>query len=103
MTGQVVGWAAGVVLLLTIGAQTFKQWRCRSNDGVSPLLFIGQIVASTGFLIYAVVQRDPVFVATNALMLLSAVTGLVIMWRNDREQSEEPTRGPTRGLVERRV
>ncbi|MEQ9082150.1 MAG: hypothetical protein RLP09_50260 [Sandaracinaceae bacterium] len=99
MTGQVVGWAAGVVLLLTIGAQTFKQWRCRSNDGVSPLLFIGQIVASTGFLIYAVVQRDPVFVATNALMLLSAVTGLVIMWRNDREQSEDPTRG----LVERRV
>ncbi|HBQ14546.1 MAG TPA: hypothetical protein DEF51_26600 [Myxococcales bacterium] len=99
MTGQVVGWAAGVVLLLTIGAQTFKQWRCRSNDGVSPLLFIGQIVASTGFLIYAVVQRDPVFVATNALMLLSAVTGLVIMWRNDRERSEEPTRG----LVERRV
>ncbi|MBD3669177.1 MAG: hypothetical protein HUJ29_00245, partial [Gammaproteobacteria bacterium] len=96
---QVVGWAAGVVLLLTIGAQTFKQWRCRSNDGVSPLLFIGQIVASTGFLIYAVVQRDPVFVATNALMLLSAVTGLVIMWRNDRERSEEPTRG----LVERRV
>jgi len=99
VTGQVVGWAAGVVLLLTIGAQTFKQWRCRSNDGVSPLLFIGQIVASTGFLIYAVVQRDPVFVATNALMLLSAVTGLVIMWRNDREQSEDPTRG----LVERRV
>lgn len=99
MTGQVVGWAAGVVLLLTIGAQTFKQWRCRSNDGVSPLLFIGQIVASTGFLIYAVVQRDPVFVATNALMLLSALTGLVIMWRNDREQSEDPTRG----LVERRV
>lgn len=99
MTGQVVGWAAGFVLLLTIGAQTFKQWRCRSNDGVSPLLFIGQIVASAGFLIYAVVQRDPVFVATNALMLLSAVTGLVIMWRNDREQSEEPTRG----LVERRV
>jgi len=99
VTGQVVGWAAGVVLLLTIGAQTFKQWRCRSNDGVSPLLFIGQIVASTGFLIYAVVQRDPVFVATNALMLLSAVTGLVIMWRNDRERSEEPTRG----LVERRV
>ena len=99
MTGQVVGWAAGLVLLLTIGAQTFKQWRCRSNDGVSPLLFIGQIVASTGFLTYAVVQSDPVFVATNVLMLLSAVTGLVIMWRNDREQSGEPTRG----LVERRV
>ena len=49
-------------------------------------MFVGQIAASTGFLIYSVMQSDAVFVVTNALLLLSALTGLVVMWRN-RERS----------------
>lgn len=86
MGAQVVGWSASVVLLFTIGAQVLRQWRSATNEGVSSWLFVGQVTASTGFLIYSVMQSDAVFVVTNALLLLSALTGLVVMWRN-RERS----------------
>ena len=79
-----IGWAAALVLLLTIGRQVHTQWRDRSAKGVSHWLFIGQITASILFVIYSWILDDTVFVVTNAAMLLTAVAGLVIDLRNRR-------------------
>ena len=81
---EVLGWASSVVLLLTIGKQIHKQWRDSSSEGVSKWLFIGQLTASAGFTVYSLLVGNWVFVVTNLLMALSAVTGLLIVMYHRR-------------------
>lgn len=84
MLTEVVGWAAALVLLATVGRQVWTQWRSGSTQGVSKWLFVGQTAASTLFLIYSALLGNAVFVATNALMLATAVAGELIYLRNRR-------------------
>lgn len=81
---ELLGWSAAAILLLTIGRQVYTQWRDHSSQGVSRWLFIGQITASTGFVIYSWLLGSWVFVATNAAMLLTAIVGQAIHLRNQR-------------------
>ncbi len=81
---EIIGWASSVILLLTIGKQVWKQWREQTSEGVSQWLFIGQIAASAGFTIYSWRLNNPVFIITNSLLLLSAVVGLALLFRNRR-------------------
>ena len=69
MLTELIGWAAAAILVATIGRQVYTQWRAGTTDGVSKWLFIGQVSASTGFVVYSWLLRDWVFVATNAVML----------------------------------
>jgi len=84
MAAEVLGWASSVVLLLTVVRQIHKQWRAGSSDGVSKWLFLGQMAASLGFTAYSVLVRNWVFVATNLLMAVSAVAGLLIVLHHRR-------------------
>ena len=79
-----IGWLAAVILLATITRQVWTQWRSCSTAGVSKWLFAGQTAASICFVIYSIAVRDRVFIATNSLMLLAAVAGQAIYWRNKR-------------------
>ena len=81
---QVVGWLASVVLLATIVYQVRRQWRTHDNGGVSRFLYVGQMTASAGFIVYSVSVDDTVFVVTNALLLATAAAGLAIHARNAR-------------------
>ena len=72
------------MLLLTIGTQIHRQWRKRTSEGVSPWLFVGQMIASAGFSIYSALVRDWVFIVTNSLMLVSAAVGLGIVLHHRR-------------------
>lgn len=83
-----VGWGASLVLFLTLGRQVFVQWRERSTQGVSGWLFIGQITASTGFVVYSFLVDNPVFVATNLFLLAIAITGQVVYRRNRRREGQ---------------
>jgi MtN3 and saliva related transmembrane protein len=84
MDPEYIGWASSLVLLATILKQVHKQWREASSEGVSRWLFAGQIAASSGFVVYSWLVGNPVFVATNALLVLSAIAGQVIVVRNRR-------------------
>ncbi len=84
MTIDIIGWAAAVILLLTIATQVVKQWRDRASQGVSPWLFAGQVIASAGFTVYSVLLGSAVFAVTNGLMLVAAVFGQLLYWRNQR-------------------
>ena len=81
---ELVGWAAALVLLATISRQVYTQWRTRSAQGVSKWLFVGQLAASTLFLIYSALLHNWVFVVTNALLLVAALFGEAIYLRNRR-------------------
>ena len=77
-----VGWLAGVILLATVGTQVFTQWKAGTIQGLSRWLFIGQIAASFGFVIYSWAVANWVFVVTNFFMLITACLGQIIFLRN---------------------
>lgn len=83
---EVIGWFSSFILVLTIGKQVHKQWRSGSSEGVSKWLFVGQTTASTGFTLYSILVHNWVFVVTNALLLVSAITGGLIVIKHRRAQ-----------------
>lgn len=87
---QAIGWLSSAILVLTISTQLRKQWRSRSSQGVSKWLYIGQIAASTGFVIYSVQSRDWVFVVTNTVLGLEAMFGLGLVLAQRRAARRAP-------------
>ena len=88
MTTEIIGWISAVVLALTISRQVYTQWRTGSSEGVSHWLFVGQLVASFGFVVYSYLLDNWVFVLTNAFNLVAAIFGQVIFMRNKRENGK---------------
>lgn len=84
-----IGWTSSVILLLTLIGQIIKQWRAENLEGVSPLLFIGQTAASSGFLIYSLLIGNAVFVVTNGLILFTALAGQTIYYYKQRRLKPE--------------
>jgi MtN3 and saliva related transmembrane protein len=84
MARDAIGWAAAVILLATLARQVYTQWRDHTAAGVSRWLFIGQLCASVGFIIYSWLLGSWVFVATNVLILLTALVGQWVTLRNRR-------------------
>ncbi len=82
MFTELIGWSAAAILLLTIGRQVFTEWREKSTRGLSKWLFVGQLAASSGFLIYSWLLKNWVFVVTNFLLLATAALGQWIFMRN---------------------
>ncbi|HXG67190.1 MAG TPA: hypothetical protein VNO70_18955, partial [Blastocatellia bacterium] len=77
----------------TVGRQVYKQWQERSSEGVSKWLFIGQITASAGFLVYSWLLDNWVFVVTNSLLLLNGLIGLgIVLWHKRHPASAEESR-----------
>jgi MtN3 and saliva related transmembrane protein len=81
---ELIGWMAAIVLLATMGRQVFTQWRDGISRGVSKWLFIGQLAASLGFVIYSWQLGNWVFVVTNVLMLLTAGIGQCVYLGNKK-------------------
>ncbi len=94
---DVIGWASSLVLVLTIGKQVHKQWKAGTSEGVSKWLYVGQTAASTGFTVYSWMVHDWVFVVTNAVMLLSAIVGLVIFFHHRHRESGEKSQPGSQG------
>lgn len=84
-----LGWFSSFVLVLTIGRQVLKQYREGSSEGVSKWLFIGQLTANIGFLTYSILVKNWVFVVTNALMLVNAFAGLMVVMHHRRRKARE--------------
>ncbi|HEY6100459.1 MAG TPA: hypothetical protein VIW03_13570 [Anaeromyxobacter sp.] len=81
---DLIGWASSIVLVLTIAKQVHKQWQEDSSAGVSRWLFVGQLAASLGFTVYSALVGNRVFVVTNAILLVNALAGLLIVLRHRR-------------------
>lgn len=77
---EILGWASSTILLATLVKQVYKQWQDRTVEGVSKWLFVGQLAASTGFLVYSYMVVNWVFVVTNALLTLNNLAGIAIYW-----------------------
>lgn len=78
MNPDIVGWAASIILLATLIRQIVRQVKEGEGGGVSRWLFIGQIAASTGFIVYSVMVDNWVFIVTNSCILVTAIVGQVL-------------------------
>ena len=87
-----LGWAASAVLLATLARQVYVQWREGSTEGVSSLLFVGQVTASVGFAIYSWLVHNWVFVFTNTAILLTAIVGQWVYRRNVKREARETSK-----------
>ena len=74
-----VGWSASIVVVMTTIGQITKQWKAHSSKGVSPLLFVGNVIASLLFLNYAFMIKNVVYEVTNAIMVLTSLFGLGLL------------------------
>lgn len=81
---ELAGWASAMILALTISSQVYTQWRTKSCAGVSNWFFIGQMLASLGFVVYSYLLDNWVFVCTNAFNFMAALLGQSIHARNRR-------------------
>ena len=82
MTGpDLTGWIASAILIATLSRQIYIQWRSEDPSGVSTWLFAGQTVASLGFIVYSWMLHNWVFIVTNSLILLTAVIGQWVFWK----------------------
>ncbi len=79
-----VGWAASMVLMATLIRQIATVARDPDAGGVSRWLFIGQCVASCGFIAYSVLVGNLVFIVTNSCILLTAIAGQWVVTRRKR-------------------
>ena len=79
---DLIGWASSFILLITIAVQVRKQWQAGSNKGVSKWLFIGQLTASVGFLVFSILTDSLVFTITNAMLTLGNLCGILIFFKN---------------------
>lgn len=86
---DLIGWGASAILIATLARQVLTQWRSRSTEGVSHWLFIGQLCASIGFTVYSWMLDNGVFVFTNVVLILTAITGQMIYRRNRRLAERE--------------
>jgi uncharacterized protein with PQ loop repeat len=91
---EAIGWFSSFVLVLTIGKQVYKQWKSGTSEGVSKWLFVGQITASVGFVVYSWMVKNWVFVVTNALLLVQALFGgyLLFKYRHAERRQERGSR-----------
>ena len=83
-----IGWVSSLILLATIVTQIAKQWREKSEQGVSRWLYVGQLTASAGFAVYSALLGNHVFIVTNALLTISALVGLAMMLHFSRRAAK---------------
>ena len=87
MIENLVGWGSTLILIATLGAQIAREIASGKANNISPWLFVGQCAASMGFLIYSALVGNPVFVVSNALILVTALIGeCVRRWLVKRER-----------------
>ncbi len=73
---EIIGWASSIILLLTLVRQVYKQWKDGEVEGVSSLLFVGQLLASIGFTIYSYQVGNWVFTVTNGILTINNLIGI---------------------------
>jgi uncharacterized protein with PQ loop repeat len=87
---ELIGWGSSFILLLTLMRQVYTQWRTRAIAGVSKWLFMGQLAASSGYVVYSLLLHNWVYVSSNIAILVTALVGEATYLRNRRLAARDP-------------
>ena len=86
---EIIGWASSIILLITLIKQVYKQWQEGTGEGVSKLLFVGQLLASIGFTIYSYLVENWVFTATNGVLVINNLVGMYLSFYFKRKNKKK--------------
>jgi uncharacterized protein with PQ loop repeat len=90
---EIIGWASSIILLATLIRQVYKQYKEGTGEGVSNLLFVGQVLSSIGFTIYSYLVGNWVFTVTNGVLLINNFIGLgltiYLKRKNENKKDDE--------------
>ena len=86
---EIIGWASSIILLITLIKQVYKQWQEGTGEGVSKLLFVGQLLASIGFTIYSYLVENWVFTATNGILVINNLVGMYLSFYFKRKNKKK--------------
>ena len=86
---EIIGWASSIILLITLIKQVYKQWKEGTGEGISKLLFVGQVLASIGFTIYSYLVENWVFTVTNAILTVNNFVGLYLSFYFKRKNAKK--------------
>ena len=86
---EIIGWASSLILLFTLIKQVYKQWQEGTGEGVSKLLFIGQLLASIGFTTYSYLVGNWVFTATNGVLIVNNLIGMYLSFYFKRKNKKK--------------
>jgi uncharacterized protein with PQ loop repeat len=86
---EIIGWASSIILLITLIKQVYKQWQEGTGEGVSKLLFVGQLLASIGFTIYSYMVENWVFTATNGVLVINNLVGMYLSFYFKRKNKKK--------------
>ena len=86
---EIIGWASSIILLITLIKQVYKQWQEGTGEGVSKLLFVGQLLASIGFTIYSYLVENWVFTATNGILVVNNLVGMYLSFYFKRKNKKK--------------
>ena len=89
---ELIGWLATGILCATISRQVYTQWKTKATAGVSHWLFIGQLAASAGFVVYSYLLENWVFVFSNVFLLATAMLGQMIYLKNRKKGEADSSR-----------
>lgn len=81
MNVEILGWTSSLILLATLVKQVHKQWKDRTSEGISKLLFVGQLAASIGFTTYSIATASWIFAFTNAALTLNNLIGIYLYFK----------------------
>jgi MtN3 and saliva related transmembrane protein len=93
---EIIGWVSSVILLATLIRQVYKQYKEGTGEGVSNLLFVGQVLSSIGFTIYSYLVGNWVFTVTNGVLLINNFVGLGLTFylkRKNKDKNENKKDG----------
>lgn len=77
---EIIGWTSSLILLTTLIKQVYKQWKDGTSEGISKWLFIGQLCASVGFVVYSYLVGSWVFMVTNSLLTINNMIGIYLYY-----------------------
>lgn len=86
---EIIGWASSIILLLTLVKQVHKQWKDGTSEGISSFLFVGQLLASTGFTVYSFLVKNWVFTITNGLLTINNIIGIFLYFYFRKNKKED--------------
>jgi MtN3 and saliva related transmembrane protein len=81
MSAAIVGYAASAITVLTFLPQVIKTWKEKSAKDISLMMFLIAIANEILWIVYGVMIKNDVIIATNIVMLAMASTMVYLKLR----------------------
>lgn len=86
--GMAIGWFSSTVVFVTQIIQLREQVK-KGSKGVSKWMFVGNVIATSGFVVYSYLQNDTIFLTANSIILCGHITGMILtFWQKSHEKKD---------------